>query len=183
MKLNILTTTLLTGVLLSGCNSEIAQLPDPEELTELVVGNYCGMVLTEHAGPKAQLFEKGRNDPLWFSAVRDALAYMRLPGEAQSVVAIYVHDMGRAQSWEKPQADGIWILADQALYVINSTRRGGMGMIEVVPFAKRPKALEFAGKYGGEVVSYKEIPTESLFPELEEEDVNVGSHKLNEASQ
>ncbi len=179
MKPSILTTILLVGALLAGCKSEIAQLPDPEKLTELAIGNYCGMVLTEHAGPKAQLFEKGKNDPLWFSAVRDALAYTRLPGEAQSVVAIYVHDMGRAQSWVKPQAEGIWILADQALYVINSSRRGGMGMIEVVPFAKRQKALEFAAEYGGEVVSYKEIPTENLFPDPEEESLNIGSHEPN----
>jgi copper chaperone NosL len=176
--MNKLVAALLAGGILVGCDAEIATLPSPEKLTEFAVGNYCGMILTEHAGPKAQLFEKGQNDPLWFSAVRDALAYIRLPGEAQSVVAIYVHDMGNAQSWENPQTEGIWILAETAFYVINSSKQGGMGMIEVVPFGEREKAVKFAEEFGGQIVKYKEIPVENLFPDPDEKSVSAGPQRL-----
>ena len=165
---------LFVGGFLLGCDTSVATLPTPETLTELATGNYCGMILTEHDGPKAQLFEKGNNTAIWFSAVRDALAYTRLPGEGQSVVAIYVHDMGKAQSWERPQNDGIWILASEAHYVIDSEKRGGMGMLEVVPFGDKEKALQFTKNFGGEVVAFADIPTNRLFPV--EDDPNVGTN-------
>jgi copper chaperone NosL len=154
----------LTG-LLFGCDEAPSAPPSPQALTDDATGVYCGMILTEHEGPKAQVFEKGRTTPLWFTAVRDALAYSRLPGEAQSIVAFYVHDMGQATSWKKPQTNGIWIQAQNAFYVIGSTKRGGMGMTEVVPFGTKEKADQFALLFGGWVVDYSNIPTDSLFPE------------------
>ncbi|MEH6474827.1 MAG: nitrous oxide reductase accessory protein NosL [Sneathiella sp.] len=178
-----LATLIFVSGFLLGCNTEVATLPAPEELTELAIGNYCGMVLTEHEGPKAQLFEKGNNTPLWFTAVRDALAYTRLPGEGQSVVAIYVHDMGKAKSWERPETDGIWILAADAYYVINSEKRGGMGMTEVVPFGDREKAIQFMSEFGGTVVSYLDVPTKNLFPDFDEQNVDVSVRYTQEAVQ
>lgn len=151
--------------LLCGCDEGPTSPPSPQALTDGATGVYCGMILSEHEGPKAQIFEKGRTSPLWFTAVRDALAYTRLPGEAQSIVAFYVHDMGQATSWEQPQTDGIWMQAQSAFFVIESIKRGGMGMTEVVPFGTKEKAEHFALLYGGRVVSYPQIPMESLFPE------------------
>lgn len=151
--------------LLSGCDEAPTAPPSPQALTNAATGVYCGMILSEHDGPKAQIFEKGRANPLWFTAVRDAIAYTKLPGEAQSIVAFYVHDMGQATSWEQPQTDGIWMQAQSAFFVIESVKRGGMGMTEVVPFGTREKAEQFALLYGGRVVSYSDIPTDSLFPE------------------
>lgn len=176
-------TLLLTSGFLLGCGADVATLPAPEELTEFATGTYCGMVLTEHEGPKAQLFEKGKKAPLWFTAVRDALAYTRLPGEGQSVVAIYVHDMGKAQSWERPQTNGIWILANDAYYVIESEKRGGMGMIEVVPFGNKEKAAQFKDEFGGRVVSYADIPTKNLFPDFDEQTVGFNDEAIEEAVQ
>jgi len=159
---------LLVFGMLFGCDETPATPPSPQALTESATGLYCGMILTEHEGPKAQIFEKGRTSPLWFTAVRDALAYTRLPGEAQSIVAFYVHDMGLAMSWEQPQTDGIWMQAQNAFYVIESVKRGGMGMTEVVPFGTKEKADQFTTQYGGRVVDFQNIPTDSLFPEAPE---------------
>ena len=155
---------LVCGVLVA-CNASDDKIPAAQALMDGATGVYCGMNIAEHPGPKAQAFEKGRADPLWFTAVRDALAYSRLPGEAQSITAMYVHDMGKATSWENPQNDGIWISAEEAFYVVGSVKRGGMGMPEVVPFASQANALDFAKQFGGTVVNYQNIATKYLFPD------------------
>lgn len=146
---------------LIGC-SEPAIVPDPVGLTREASGHYCQMIVVDHPGPKAQVFEVGRNEPVWFSSVRDALFYIKLPGEAQRVSAIYVHDMGRALSWEHPQDDGIWIEATAATYVIGSSRRGGMGARETVPFGQKSEAEVFARRFGGKVVAFDDIPTDYI---------------------
>jgi len=153
----------LVGVsaVLSGCG-EPAQRPDPLGLTREASGYYCQMTIVDHPGPKAQVFEVGRKEPVWFSSVRDALFYLKLPGEAQRVSAIYVHDMGRASSWERPQDDDIWIEAAAAIYVIGSSRRGGMGARETVPFGRQSDAETFARRYGGKAVAFDDIPTDYI---------------------
>lgn len=144
-------------IALAGCTEETAP-PEPQSLTRAAVGHYCNMIVVDHPGPKAQVFESGQQKPLWFSSVRDAFAYNALPGEAQNVVAIYVHDMSRADNWKRPPDDGIWIKAEDAHYVIGSSRRGGMGAQETVPFATATAAESFKSKFGGRVVTYGEIP-------------------------
>lgn len=141
-----------------GCNEQVT-MPKPAKLTRDAIGHYCNMIVVDHPGPKAQIREKDRSKPLWFSSVRDGLAYLALPGEAQSPVAVYVHDMGRANSWERPQHDGIWIKASDAVYVIGSSRRGGMGVQEAVPFKDSDRARGFVAQYGGRLVTYDEIPS------------------------
>jgi len=159
----------LVGVIavLSGCG-EPAQRPDPLGLTREASGYYCQMTIVNHPGPKAQVFEVGRKKPVWFSSVRDALFYLKLPGEAQRVSAIYVHDMGRASSWERPQDDGIWIEAAAAIYVIGSSRRGGMGAREAVPFGQQSDAEVFARHYGGKAVAFDDIPTDYILGDIGE---------------
>ncbi|MFC4272290.1 copper resistance protein CopZ [Sneathiella chungangensis] len=149
----------------AACDDIADIAPPPQALKDDAVGAYCGMILVEHAGPKGQVFEKGRKDPLWFTAVRDAIAYTRLPGESQHTVGFYVHDMALATSWEEPQRDGIWIAADSAFYVVGSDKRGGMGMLEMVPFGTRDAADAFAAEHGGKVMKLDEIPDSLLLPE------------------
>jgi len=146
---------------LTACQEEV-KTPDPVPLTRAAEGFYCNMIVIDHPGPKAQVFEKGRDAAIWFTSVRDALAYDILPGEAQHVLAIYVHDMGRADSWDKPQDNGIWIRAKDAFYVIDSKKRGGMGAKETIPFGDRARAGEFVAKFGGRIVIYKEIPPDYI---------------------
>ena len=156
MMRKILSVLMLLGFL-AGCQ-EKAEIPKPLELTRSSNGHYCQMIIVDHPGPKAQVFEKGSKDPLWFSSVRDAISYMRMPGEAQNVTAIYVHDMARAEIWDKPPNNGIWIDAIKAFYVIESEKRGGMGAKETVPFLTREQADKFAVKFGGSVITYQDLP-------------------------
>lgn len=160
---------LMAFLLLSACQEDVV-VPDPVKLTREAEGFYCNMIVIDHPGPKAQVFEKDRQQAIWFTSVRDALAYNILPGEAQHVQAMYVHDMGRASSWEKPQTDGIWIKAVEAYYVIESNKRGGMGARETVPFRDLGQAEEFVRKFGGRVVSYTEIPKDYILGDVGEYD-------------
>jgi copper chaperone NosL len=80
-----------------------------------------------------------------------------LPEEAKDVRAIYVSDMAKAPSWDNPGVTN-WVEARQAFFVIGSTKQGGMGAPETVPFSDRAAADKFAADHGGRVVTYDEVP-------------------------
>ena len=150
---------LATLLALSGCYGETeAELPAPLELTRDAVGHYCGMIVADHSGPKAQIFVADRDTPVWFASVRDAFAFMMLPGEAKNVRAIFVNDMGKSSNWHRPEP-GTWIDARKAYFVIDSARRGGMGLDEAVPFSNGEAAGAFTAEYGGHVVSFSKVPS------------------------
>lgn len=126
-------------------------------LTDDAIGRYCGMMLTEHEGPKGQILLEGVDDPVWFTSARDAIAFTLLPEEPKDIAAIYVSDMGAAPSWADPGADN-WTDAKAASFVIGSAAEGGMGGAEAVPFADPAKAAVFAAEHGGRVVAFDAIP-------------------------
>lgn len=161
---------LLVGVLslvIAACTAEQQEPPPPPaELTREAVGHYCGMTVADHPGPKGQIFVKGREEPLWFSSVRDTVAFTMLPEETDEIRAIYVNDMARATDWTAPEP-GAWISALQAYYVIDSARRGGMGALETIPFSSKAAAEKFAHEHGGRVVSFEEIPRDYILGDAE----------------
>lgn len=151
----------LVALVLSGCKEEVAERPLPVTMTAEAVGHYCQMDLLEHPGPKAQVHLAGLPDPLFFSQVRDAIAYQRMPEQSHAIAAIYVSDMGAAPSWEAPGADN-WISAETAVYVVGATVAGGMGAPELIPFADRAAAEDFVARNGGEILSLLSVPDETV---------------------
>lgn len=144
------TAALILLLVLAACRDETATLPDPVVMTADAVGHYCQMNVLEHPGPKAQVHLVGLPDPLFFSQVRDAIAYQRMPEQSNMIAVIYVSDMGAAPSWEEPGAAN-WIPAATAFYVVGSSQSGGMGAPELVPFADAGAAQAFAAAQGGQV--------------------------------
>lgn len=144
------------AVLLAACDDENT-VPPPQELSADDISHYDQMLVVDHAGPKAQIILESREDPVWFSSVRDAFAFYLLPEEPRDIAAIYVTDMGKAQSWENP-GPGTWIEAREAAYVIGSDMRGGMGAEEPVPFGEPAAAEAFAAEHGGEIVEFEGVP-------------------------
>lgn len=158
--LRLLVGVLLLGLGLAACDGEeVAEAPPPSEYGGEAVGYFCQMLLDEHAGPKGQVHLKSRGEPLWFSSVRDTVAFTLLDGEPKDVTAIYVNDMGKATDWAEPEP-GSWVALDQAYLVIESRRMGGMGLPEVVPFGMRDTAETFVGEHGGRVVRLAEVPAD-----------------------
>ena len=155
-----LLAVLLAAALAGGCGREAASPaapPPPAEVQADSTGHYCGMLLADHEGPKGQIHLASRKETVWFSSVRDTIAFTRQPDEPRDITAIYVNDMGRAKHWEQPEP-GTWIDARQAWFVIDSERRGGMGAPEAVPFADAAAAEAFRARYQGRVVRLADIP-------------------------
>ena len=150
---------ILAVLVILGCSEESgpADVPGPIAMTEEAVGHYCKMNILEHAGPKAQVHLKDIEFPIWFSQVRDAIAFMRLPEETQEPVAIYVNDMSKADNWDFP-ADNTWIDIETAFFVIGSNKIGGMGAPEAIPFGTQESATSFATEHGGQVARLEDIP-------------------------
>jgi copper chaperone NosL len=153
-----MTLALAVSLALAGCwEKQAAQPPPPHRMTAEDIGHYCGMNVLEHPGPKGQIFVASLIEPVWFSSVRDTIAFTMLPDEPKNFQAIYVSDMGNATSWDKPGADN-WVEARKALFVIGSRAKGGMGGEEAVPFSDRAAAESFVGKSGGKIVTFDQIP-------------------------
>jgi copper chaperone NosL len=147
---------------LTGCNREApATAPPPIEVSADATGYYCGMLLVQHEGPKGQIHLASRAQPLWFTSVRDTIAFTRLPEEPRDVTAIYVNDMGRAPQWEQP-GPGVWVDARAAWFVIESDMEGGMGAPEAVPFSEKGAAERFVLRHGGRIVQLTDIPDRYL---------------------
>ncbi|HVX37406.1 MAG TPA: nitrous oxide reductase accessory protein NosL [Hyphomicrobium sp.] len=158
MKRALAIGLMLLSFAAAGCKEKTSEaLPPPQKLTADATGHYCGMALIEHPGPKGQIILASRSDPVWFSSARDAFSFTMLAEESKDVRAVYVSDMGKAPSWEKPGADN-WIEAHQAFFVIGSRKQSGMGAPETVPFSDRTAADKFAEANGGRVLSFSEVP-------------------------
>lgn len=146
---------------LGACDGDkTAGVPKPAKLTRDDISYFGRMIVENHKGPKGQIHLRDRRKPIWFSSVRDTIAFTMLPEESKRIAAIYVNDMARA-SWDRPEP-GTWIDARAASYVIGSRRRGGMGAPEAVPFGKRDAAAKFAAKYGGRIVALGDIPRDYI---------------------
>jgi copper chaperone NosL len=156
---------LLFALALSACQEEVAQNTDPVALTPETLGYFCQMNLLEHEGPKGQVHLDGLpGAPLFFSQVSDLVTYLRLPEQSNTVLAIYVSDMGAAgANWGEPGAAN-WTDATTATYVVGSDAVGGMGAPELVPFADPAKAQDFMSRHGGTAMALEAIPETALTP-------------------
>ncbi|MCL3881080.1 nitrous oxide reductase accessory protein NosL [Marivita sp. GX14005] len=148
---------------LAACKEEVAQDVSAVPLSEDAVGHYCQMNLLEHDGPKAQAHLAGLPQaPLFFSQVRDVVAYMRMPEQSHEILSVWVNDMAApGATWAQPGKDN-WIDAEDALYVVGSAVKGGMGAPEIVPFSDPDKAASFAAENGGNVMQLSEIPDSAV---------------------
>ncbi|SLN61043.1 nitrous oxide reductase accessory protein NosL [Oceanibacterium hippocampi] len=154
-------------LLAAGCRDETAATRPPAVTLDAdALGHFCQMNLVEHPGPKAQIHLAGIAHPIFFSQVRDAIAYLRMPEQSAGIRAIYVNDMAAAPSWNEPGRDN-WIAAEGAFFVIGSNRVGGMGAPEIVPFGSRAGADAFAARFGGHVAGLTDIPDEAVLAPVE----------------
>lgn len=177
---------LFLALALAACQEDVVQATDPVALTADSVGHFCQMALLEHEGPKGQIHLEGLpGAPLFFSQVRDAVAYTRLPEQSHPILAIWVNDMGaEGATWANPGATN-WIDANAAHFVIGSDVIGGMGAAEVVPFAELSKAEAFVHDHGGTISSLKGIPDSAVLTPVAsgDEDDAEFSNRLKALSQ
>jgi len=152
---------LLLIIFLLACEkSQPVEVPPAQLLTREASGYYCLMTVVNHNGPKGQIILTDRPQALWFTSVRETIAFTHSPEEPKNIAAIYVNDMSDA-NWDNPGTDN-WIDARSAWYVLHSKRSGGMGAAEAVPFSSKEKATQFAHEQGGEVVDFDSIPLDYI---------------------
>lgn len=154
-------SALLMVLLLSACESnQPGEAPAAQKLTREANGYYCLMTVTDHNGPKGQIQLTGQQQTLWFTSVRDTIAFTLSPEEPKNIAAIYVNDMTNG-NWDDPGANN-WIDAHKAWYVLGSIRSGGMGFPEAVPFSTKASAELFARQQGGNIYTFASIPPEYI---------------------
>lgn len=160
---------LLFALFLAACQEEVTQNTDPVALAPETIGYFCQMNLLEHEGPKGQVHLEGLpGAPLFFSQVRDAVAYLRLPEQSHVILATYVSDMGApAATWADPGATN-WIDARTAHFVVGADVEGGMGAPELVPFSDLATAEAFMAKHGGSIMQLDEIPDDAVIAPVAE---------------
>lgn len=142
---------------LAACKEEVVEAPKPADLTESALSYFCQMNVAEHGGPKGQIHLRGHPQPLFFAQVRDLVAYLKSPEREADITAVYVSDMGAAESWAVPGISN-WIAADDAVFVVGAPVAGGMGAPEIVPFLRTEDAAAFVTRHGGQTVRLTEIP-------------------------
>ncbi len=148
---------LIALVALTACKEEVAEAPDPVDLTPDALSYFCQMNIAEHGGPKGQIHLEGYPAPLFFAQVRDMLAYLKSPERDAKITAVYVSDMSVAPSWRQPGISN-WIAADGATFVVGADVAGGMGAREIVPFGDPAAAEAFIAEYGGVALPLSDIP-------------------------
>ncbi|MGI9288985.1 MAG: nitrous oxide reductase accessory protein NosL [Pseudomonadales bacterium] len=150
---------LACSFLLSSCDQpRREEAPRPLTPTRADLGYFCRMIVEDHLGPKSQVFLSGKDEPLWFTSVRDGIAFTLLPEEPRNIRSVFVTAMDNTD-WSHPETElQSWISADKAWYVVGSKRRGGMGAAEAIPFKNESAAQGFAEEFGGYVAALVEIP-------------------------
>jgi len=163
-KFNLSVLVVAGGLLgLAACQEQVAEtLPPPLAMTEESVGHFCQMNILEHPGPKAQIHLEGLPYPLFFSQVRDGIAYERMPEQNYKIRVIYVTDMSKTTDWDNVGEQN-WIPAVSAHYVVGSRMAGGMGSPELVPFSSPDDARAFADQYGGQVMTLGDVDDALVF--------------------
>lgn len=151
---------------LIACKDEQAKAPSPVLITEQDVSYCCQMTVLGHEGPKGQIHMKGQSTPLFFTQVRDVVAYLKAPERDAEILAVYVSDMGVAPSWAD-MGQGNWIDINAAHMVVGADVQGGMGAPEIVPFAKADDAQEFITQNGGMMMSLADIPENVVLDEVD----------------
>lgn len=158
-KLSALLFIILLTAFIAACEkNQATEVPPAQTLSREANGYYCLMTVVNHSGPKGQIILTDKPHALWFTSVRDTIAFTLSPEEPKNIAAIYVNDMSDA-NWENPGADN-WIEARKAWYVLGSDQTGGMGAPEAVPFSTKEKASLFASQQGGSVYAFATIPQE-----------------------
>lgn len=172
-------TILVLLAALLGCQSEDAgqNVPAPALLDEEAVGYYDQMIVMDHSGPRAQIHLAGTPTPLWFSSVRDGLAYLKSPERPAPVVIAYVSDVGLSQGWDDMGA-GNWIDAATAYFVVGSDAVGGMGAPAFVPFGDVEKARAFAQERGGEVLGLEDITADMVLAPVQPMDMTMPTMQM-----
>lgn len=154
-----------------GGNGDAA--PAAVAISDAAACDECGMVISKHPGPNAELYwqglePEGRDAPFWFDSLKQCFFphYFEGRDADRTLDAAYVTDYSAVEYAVNTQEGASYItshtgadsLADATTlsYVVESDVQGAMGP-DFVPFSDDADAEAFAGEHGGSVVAFDEI--------------------------
>lgn len=140
------------GLAACGNQEELARHHDPVAFHPDDECHVCGMVVEEHAGPKAQAV--GERQARKFCSVAEMFGWYLQPENQHQNLTLYVHDM-RHGTWDAPSNDHL-IDARQAYYVRADGLRGSMGL-PLATFGEAEAAQRFAAEHDGQVLRFADI--------------------------
>jgi len=119
----------------------------------------CGMLISNFAGPKGELYRKGvteaaSNSVKKFCSTRDMFSFYLDPENKRNVTTMLVHDMSKSP-WNSPN-DEYFIDAKNAWFVTGSSQTGAMGKT-LASFSVQQDAESFIKEYGGKLISFEQI--------------------------
>lgn len=124
----------------------------------------CGMYITRHPGPRGEAYVAGSAKPFKFGSTRDTFSFVTRSDVVHRLGAVYVQETA-GLDWTHPSnAASSFIDARKAFYVAWQPRLGDMGPT-FASFARRSEAEAFIRRYGGAVLTYRQI-TPNLVSQL-----------------
>ncbi|QOR37169.1 nitrous oxide reductase accessory protein NosL [Billgrantia diversa] len=156
----LLLPLLLLSLLLAGCGeSEPVALAAAEPIESGDSCHVCGMLISEHPGPKGEAFLDKQGSALKFCSTAELFTFLRQPENETRLSHAYVHDVAAAP-WATPD-DEAFVLASEAWYVAGHDQRGSMGHT-LASFKQQSDAETFRAEHGGELYAYADIDLELL---------------------
>ncbi|MDH5191481.1 MAG: nitrous oxide reductase accessory protein NosL [Gammaproteobacteria bacterium] len=167
---------IVISIMLAGCSSDDQDpiVSNPLDLTRHDVCFVDGMLLMEHAGPKAQIITR-KGEVRHYCDTREFFSVLLEPEGTTQIRFSYVQDFS-GLVWGSYNSH--WINAASAWYVFGSRQYGAMGPT-IIPFGDRRAAMAFVKKQGGTVFGYNEITPsvlEQFFKKTRDEMRNMEQH-------
>lgn len=124
----------------------------PHNLSKNEICASDSMIIVNYNGPKAQvLWKNGKRS--FYCEVRESFYDVLDKVKEKQVLAFYVQDFSNIE-WGSYFDK--WILASEAVYVIDSSKDGAMGLT-YVPFSDYNAAVKFFNLYGGKIIKFSDL--------------------------
>jgi nitrous oxide reductase accessory protein NosL len=160
---------------LAGCLGGIGDggtAPEPATLTDEDSCDVCGMVITKHPGPDAEIFYPDRrpndhDNPAHFCSTWEAFQFdFARRDEGWERSAFYVTDYssvdyellsegGESLISSHPEAEA-FVAAEEVTFVVGSEVKGSMGR-DLIGFSERADAESFLSEHGGELAELDDV--------------------------
>ncbi len=140
MRIIVIILIILIGFILNFNSKESKSIP--LNINKKHMCALDSMVIINYKGPKAQILWKD-DSRSYYCEVREAFYESTNKIKNQRIKAFFVQDFSNL-SWDSYVDQ--WMLANDAIYVIDSNKDGAMG-ISYVPFSNIKCAKEFLNKY------------------------------------
>lgn len=132
----------------------------PEEITSADECHICGMNIVHFPGPKGQAFIRHQHSALKFCSTVELFGWLLQPDTPAILDKAYVHDMGAATAWKKPDEQH-YVEVTKAWYVAGHNQYGAMGPT-LASFKEKQQANIFIKQHGGRLLGFSEIDLKVL---------------------